>query len=186
MMYFHILITYLFVTSAVLFYGIEIGRTIQIATSHEKIDFKVYLKIFSSVIISSILSFLVTDCLLIPLHLGELFPLLTIIIFLCINTFIEAMIRLTAGISTSEFAVSWLIVYLSVSESTSLLESLLISVSCCLSFVILHPIVCSFQKRMHDHTDDNKEKMNVFLFVSIAVLIILSAAFDVSWLNLKK
>lgn len=185
MVYLHIFLTYTLISSAVLFYGIEINRTIYAATLPSNLDLKICIKSFVTIIIATVLSYLLTELVLIPIEMGELYPLISILVFLCVSTFIEALVRITANFSTSEFAVSWLIVLLALTESSSLAEALLIAFSSSVSFIIIIPVVSSFPKRMFDASDDSKEKMHVYLFLSIAVIMMIISVFDVTWFNCR-
>ncbi|MCQ2572720.1 MAG: hypothetical protein MJ182_02365 [Treponema sp.] len=183
MIYLHNFIYYAFFCSSVLFFGIGLNRSIQITTVSLRINFKVILKSLISIVVTTILSFLIIQYLLIPIKMAELFPLISLLIFLCINTFIEALVRITAKISTSEFSISWLIIILSLYESSTLLEAMLISASCMLSFQIMLPIVYCFQKLIYLKPFEKVERKQILIILSIAVLILVFSVCDITWLS---
>ncbi|MCF0241887.1 MAG: hypothetical protein HUK25_04570, partial [Treponema sp.] len=137
MFLFHVFLYYSFLCSAVLFFGIGLNRSIQVTTGSLRVNFKVFFKSLISILGTSIFTFLITQYVLLPLKLEEMFPVIALFIFLCLNSFIEALVRITAKTSTSEFSISFLMVLLTIYESSSLLESLVIAFSCMISFLIM-------------------------------------------------
>ncbi|MCQ2597413.1 MAG: hypothetical protein MJ181_06135 [Treponema sp.] len=184
MTYLHMFIYYTFICSAVLFFGVGINRSIQVTQFHLRINFKVVLKSFVSIIATIVLSYLIIQYLLIPIKLAELFPLLSLLLFLCINTFIEALVRITAKVSTAEFSFSWLIIVLSLYECSNLLESLVICTSCMLSFIIMLPMVYCFQKYIFLRPFEKNERKHIIVILSISVLMLALSVCDVAWLNI--
>lgn len=183
MHYLQLFLYYTFFSSSVLFFGIGINRSIQITSKSLKINFKVILKSFISIFVTTILTYLILQYLLIPIRLAELFPILALLIFLSINTFIEALVRITAHISTAEFSVSWLIIVLSLYESSTLLESMIICSSSMLAFLIMLPFVYCFQKYIYLRPYETKERKQILVFISVAVLMLLLSVGDISWFN---
>ena len=92
----------------------------------------------------------------------------------------EALVRLTTGKSTTEFVFSYLVIILSVSESTSFLNTVAICLSCVLSVILLLPFIIAF-KRGNNKT--NKENYYCRLFLYIAILILIISVFDILWFN---
>ena len=126
------------------------------------------------------LAWFVTKGILVPLKLTELYPLVCFLIFICINAFLEALVRLTTGKSTTEFVFSYLVIILSVSESTSFLNTVAICLSCVLSVILLLPFIIAF-KRGNNKT--NKENYYCRLSLYIAILILIISVFDILWFN---
>jgi len=171
---------YIFFSSSVLMLGIGIDKISETSFfNHRSIIF--FLKVIFTIFLSTILSWLFTQYILVPLKLYELFPMTTFFIFACISAFIEALIRITAKKSTTEFVVSFLIILLSVSESSSIIFSLVIPTSCLFSLFFTIPFVNTFKKSI---LSKEKYKKNYFsiLFLFLAVLIMIISVFDVSWL----
>ena len=171
---------YVCFASVILIYGIGTNNAIDFdSIKINNITFCT--KIFISILISSMLSWFVTKGILVPLKLTELYPLVCFLIFICINAFLEALVRLTTGKSTTEFVFSYLVIILSVSESTSFLNTVAICLSCVLSVILLLPFIIAF-KRGNNKT--NKENYYCRLFLYIAILILIISVFDILWFNL--
>ena len=120
MIYLYTFLYYSLFTSVVLIYGIGLNKIAEIGI----IKFKetiVYVKCAVAIVSSSIISWLITNYLLTPLKITELYPLICFIVYACISTFLGGLIRLTTGHITSEFAVSYLVILLSIAESSSLI-----------------------------------------------------------------
>lgn len=184
MIFLHMFIYYTFICSAVLFFGVGINRSIQVTQFSLRINFKVILKSFISILATTVLSYLIIQYLLIPIRLAELFPLLSLLLFLCINTFIEALVRITAKTSTAEFSISWLIIILSLYECSNLIESIVICTSSMLSFLIMLPMVYCFQKYIYLKPFEKKEKKHILIILSISVLMLVLSVCDVAWFNI--
>ena len=183
MMYFHIFLYYTFICSSVLFYGIGINRSIQITTVSLRINFKVVLKSLISILVTTLLSYLIIQYLLVPIRLAELFPLISLLIFLCINTFIEALVRITTKVSTSEFCISWLVIILSIYECSSLVEAILICTCCMLCFMIMLPLVFCFQKLIYLMPNEKRESKQILVILSISVILLLFSVCDITWFS---
>ncbi len=170
---------YICFASVILIYGIGTNNVIELNSQKIK-NLTFCIKVFISILISSMLSWFITKGILVPLKLAELFPLVSFLIYICINTFLEALIRLTTGKSATEFVFSYLVILLSVAESTTFLNTLVISCSCICSFVLTIPFVLAFKKR---NSGINSEKYFCRLFLYIAILILVISVFDVMWFN---
>lgn len=170
---------YVCFASVILIYGIGTNNALDFDSSKIK-NFTFCTKIFISILISSILSWFITRWLLVPLKLTELYPLVCFLIFILINAFLEALVRLTTGKSATEFVFSYLVIILSVSESTSFLNTITISLSCVVSVVLLLPFIVAFKR---ENNKTNKENYYCRLFLYIAIVILIISVFDVLWFN---
>ena len=166
--------------SAVLFYGIGTNKILDAEFSRLK-NITYCVKIILSIIISSILGWFITKGILVPLKITELFPLVCFLVYICINTFLEALIRLTTGKSAAEFIFSYLVIILTISESSSILNSIIITLSCLCSFALTIPFIIAFRKRNSDTT--NSDKIFCRLFLYLALLILIVSAWDIMWIN---
>src|SRR5574344_2025545 len=93
---------YTLYTSAVLIYGIGINRATIISEKTE--DFLLFfIKMLLTVISSVVLTYIIDLYLLIPAHLTELFPFISVLVFSAISVFIESIIRITSKTSAAEF-----------------------------------------------------------------------------------
>ena len=182
MIYFYTFLYYSIFSSAVLIYGIGLNKIAEIGIVKFK-ETIFYVKCAISIISSSVISWLITNYLLVPLKITELFPLICFIIYACISTFLGGIIRLTTGKTTSEFAVSYLIILLSIAESSSLFFTLFISLCCLLSMLIIIPFSLTFRRRVCSNGRLLDEKYYSLYFFFLAVLILILSVWDIVWLN---
>lgn len=182
MIYFDTFAFYTLFCSIVLIYGVGINK---IADFHSdsKQNIVLVTKMVISILLTSILSWVVTTTLLMPLKLIELYPVTSLLIFICINVFLEAIVRITTGRNTTEFIVSYLIVIISLSESTSLINTIIICMSCFLSFILLWPFITTFKNKLKSNGQRINETYYSILFFFLAILILIVSVFDISWLN---
>lgn len=185
MRYFHIFIYYTFICSSVIFFGIGLNRSIEITARSLKLNMKMMLKALIAILLSIVFTYLITEYFLIPIKVSELFPLIALLIFLCVNTFVEALVRITTNTSTSEFSISWLVILLSIYESSTLLEAMIISLSCMLSFQLMLPIVYCFQNVIYLKNYENQERKRILIFLSIVVLMLVMSVCDITWFNVS-
>ena len=182
MIYIYTFLYYSVFSSVVLIYGIGLNKIAEIGI----VKFKepiYYVKCSLSIVSSSVISWLITYYLLVPLTITELYPLVCFVVFASISTFLCGITRLTTGHSTSEFAVSYLLILLSIEESSSLLLTLFISMSGLLSMLIIIPFSLTFRRRVCSNGRLLDEKYYSLYFIFLAVLILLLSAGDISWLN---
>ena len=170
---------YVCFASVILIYGIGTNKVLDPDLKKLR-DITYCIKIMASIMISSIISWFVTKGILVPLKIAELFPLVSFLIYVCINTFLEALIRLTTGKTATEFIFSYLVIILSISESTSFITTVIISLSCIVSFVLSIPFIFAFK---HRNNDAIAEKYYCRLFLYIAILILVISVWDVMWIN---
>ena len=112
--------------------------------------------------------------------MAELYPLVCFLIYICIDAFLEALIRLTTGKSAAEFIFSYLVIILSVSEGFSALNVLVITTSCLCSFIFIMPLILAFKKR---NSDTKSDKLYCRLFLYLSLLILCLSAWDIAWIN---
>jgi hypothetical protein len=175
---------YLFYCSAVLVYGIGLNRTAVLSRSMDKTLFLLIIKMIITILCSTALTWVVILELLVPADLVELFPLAALLILLAVSVFVEILIRITTGFRTSEFAVSYLILLLSLNESTEVVNSLVIASGCILSFVIILPVLFALRKRIEVARPRNdKIKKKSLIMITMAVIVIVLGVWNVSWLN---
>lgn len=181
-MFFDTFLYYTLFASAVIIYGIGINTVAEIGI-YKQNQITYFIKVLISIFTSSILCWIVTSKILVPLKLVEIYPLVAFLIFITINTFLEALIRITTGISSSEFIVSYLILLLSVAESTSLVSTMIICTSCFFAFAILVPFCFTFKDRIQNDGYSIDEKYYSLFFIFLGILILLMSAWDILWLT---
>lgn len=182
MIYFDTFAFYTVFCSAVLVYGIGVNKVADFR-HNTKANFTFFTKMILSIFVTAILTWEFIKFILVPLKLVELYPIISFLIFVCLNVLFEITVRIATRIKTSEFIVSYLIVLLSISESSSLVDVIVICVSCFLSFLILFPFVTAFQKKIAENGQKINLKYYSLFFLFIALLVLAISAFDVSWLN---
>lgn len=172
---------YILFASSILIYGIGLNQTVEIGNSKFE-NFTSILKVLLSIYSTSILAYLITTKILIPIGLLELFPLICLLLYITINSFLEALIRITTGTSSSEFIISWLIIIISVTESTSFINSLIICTSCLIAFAFVTPFVYAFRKRIYVE-ERLKERHYSLIMFFLFILLLAISAFDIGWMN---
>lgn len=179
-----ILLYYTFFASAVLLYGVGLNKSsdFQIETRHKVIFLT---KTIISVISTTVLCYLITDKILMKLGIAEIFPFIALLVFACVSVFCESMIRIACRISSSEYTISFLIVIIAVTESTSLVESILIDFACIFSVALMYFVSYILRTRLERKGKISNDEFFTVFFAFLAVLLVAVAAFDVSWLNLE-
>lgn len=181
MIYLSTFLYYFCFGSVVLFSGIGSTRTTQLEYFKSK-NVLFYTKIFITITVSSILSWLITDKILVPLKLVEIYPIISFLVMVCIAGFLEAIVRLTTNNSTTEFIFSYLVILLTVSESNSILNVLIISTSCFLSLFVIVCLVYTFKFRV-GLEELVKEKYLGRLLLFLAILLFIISVWDIMWMN---
>ena len=172
---------YLCFASAIFIYGIGATKL----ADYSKFTTKTvlfFIKLIVSVSITSVLSFLIANKILVKIGMLELFPLVCFFVYACINILTEALVRITIGADSAEFIISYLIVLLSVSEGINLLDTIIIAESCIAAFIIIKPLVSAFHHRLSSELILN-EKYYCRLFLFIALIIFIISAWDSMWIN---
>ena len=182
MIYFDTFAFYTLFCSAVLIYGVGINKIADFQNGAKQ-NITFFTKIVLSIFITTIISWGVISTVLVPLKLIELYPVVSLLIFVCINVFLEVIVRITIGRETSEFVVSYMIVIIALSESSTLINTILICISCFLSFILLWPFVTTFKNKLKSNGQRISETYYSFFFFFLAILILIISVFDVSWLN---
>lgn len=181
-MFLKTLLNYTLFSSIILFYGIGLNKSVEIGiTKLASLIF--YVKSLITIFSTSALTWLLTNYILLPIGLTELFPLLAVLLFICINIFVDSLIRLTSGLTAPEYAVSILIILISIFESTSFLNTLTICLSGILSILLMIPLSITFKKRICNNGRKLDEKYYSLFFFFIAVIIMVISVFDSSWLQ---
>ncbi len=182
MMFLKTLLNYTLFSSILLFYGIGLNKTVEIGiTKFSSIIF--YIKSIITIFSTSSLTWLLTYYILMPINLVELFPLICILLFICINIFVDSLIRLTSGITAPEYIVSLLIILISIFESTSFLNTIAICLSGLLAILTMVPLAITFKKRICNNGRKLDERYYSLFFFFLAVIIIAISVFDSSWLQ---
>ena len=170
---------YSFFASVILFSGIGTNKILNLDLNRLK-SFTYCIKIIISIMLSTVVGWFITKGILGPLKIAELFPLVSFLVYICIDSFLEALIRITTGKSAAEFIFSYLVIILAISEGFSVVNILVITTSCLASFIGFVPFIMAFKKR---NSDTKTDIMFCRLFLYLALLILALSVWDIAWLN---
>lgn len=176
------LLFYSLFSSAVFIYGIGSLQAAEASLARKKIA-AAWIKSLCCVFASISLTYSLVQLLLVPTGLTELYPLAALLVFSSASVFFEIIFQLTTKKSSSEFAVSFLTVLLSLNEGESLLEAIAIGACCLASYYILIPFLFTFTNKLSSskNTDSFRQKTSVFL--CMVVLMMALFALNISWIN---
>lgn len=159
---------YIIFSSSVLICGIGLCRSVtDTGTSLVRL-LKCAIVVFCTVC----LSYVIVKNLLSPADLSSLTPLVSLLVFIACSVFVEALVRITAEISTAEFSVGYLTVLLTLFESRNIIDAMVISFSCILGYVLSLPLVSAIRKR-----SSTKENTLSSVLVGLAVVVLSFQAF---------
>lgn len=173
---------YFFFSSAILIYGIGMNRATVISEKPDH-NYLKFIKMILVVAITSVVSFITVKFLLEPCRISELYPFTSLMIYFIVSLLFEILFRTATKINLAEFIVSILCVLLAVGESCSILECLVISAAAVLSFIVITPILFSIRKRIEIANPLEDFKNSSLLLISLAMIILISYVWNVSWLN---
>lgn len=177
------IIYYVFFASAVALYGVGLNSATIICDSFHKIT-TLLIKTLLTILSASCLSWLLCHYFLVPLSLEELYPLFSLLIFIIVSLFFEALMRIVTKKITSDFSLSYMIILLALNESLNIFDVILITISSYVSFVVLIPVLYSIKKRIDIVGDLNVHgNKKSLILVSIAIIITVIAVGNVTWLN---
>ena len=176
------LLFYSLFSSAVFIYGVGTLQSAESSLARKKIAVP-WIKSLCCVLTAISLTYSFLQLLLIPTGLAELYPLAALLLFSASSLFFEIIFQLTTKKSSSEFAVSFLTVLLSLNEGESLVEALAIGACCLASYFILIPFLFTFTNKLSSskNTDVFRQKTSVFL--CIVILMMALFALNISWIN---
>ncbi|MBQ0052579.1 MAG: hypothetical protein KBT11_11050 [Treponema sp.] len=175
---------YLATSSAVLFYGIGINRTVSIKDDMSEAMFSCF-KSLTTGASTSALTYLVTTWLLIPIHLAELYPLLAILFFVIFNTLTEIFFGIRMTNTNAEFTITLLSVFLGLNEGLSIGYAVIITCTCIISFFVLVLIFHSIKERISFYTTQDSLKIYSIMLLCLAVTMIAICGSNITWLNLS-
>lgn len=181
MIYLTTFLYYIFFASSISIYGIGLNKTADVNFWDNK-DVFYFIKIILTILISSVISWFICDKILVPLKIAQLYPLFCFIIYVCISLITESVFSAVLKKTPTEFIVSYLTIILSVSESTSLINTIVISSSIIISMLLFIPFVHSFRKRNLEDVSKPEVYMTR-LFIFFAVLILIISCWDIMWIN---
>jgi len=176
------IIYYILSSSAVLFYGIGISRTIALRDKASQ-SFLSCIKALSTASATTAVSYIVTNWLLVPVHLSEMFPFVTLLIFLIFSVLIEIFIGVGVKKSPAEFSVTLLSIILALNEGFSVAHSVVITCSCIISFYLVIIVFSSIRSRVSFYKNSTGIKIYPVLLISLAAMILAIFGCNTAWFN---
>lgn len=177
------IIYYLFCASGVLIYGIGVKKMI-ISSKQWSSHWLIFLQSLIICIVTIVGTWFSCTLILNSLNLIELFPLISMIIFLLVSEIITSIFSKGKELSILDSIIIFPAIIIAVSESYSLLNSICIGICCCSSYYLLIPIIYAIRERINISHPLKEFKTGTLLFISIAVIICALFATNISWLNL--
>lgn len=177
-----VILYYLAASSAVLFYGIGINRTVSIKGTFSD-NLVSCFKALAAGASTSALTYLVVMWLLVPVHLAELYPLVALIFFLIFTTLSEIFIGIGIRNTPTEFTIPLLSVFLGVNEGFSIGVAVIITCTCIISFYLLMIIFHAVKGRISFYTTGGGLKTYAVLLLCLAAAIIAISGSNGTWLN---
>lgn len=179
---FNILFFYVVVSSAVFVYGIGLNKLIIYSADPTDIGF-FFLKTFLTVILSMLLCWPVTQLILVPADLTEMYPLFCLFITYFISMILTEFSARILKKNTAGFSLSFLTVLLAVNEGITFGKSIAVALACIVSFFFILPLIYAVRKRMKSTRQYIDFKDGALVLLSIAAILFILFAFNVSWLN---
>jgi hypothetical protein len=176
------LLFYSLFCSAVFVYGVGSLQAAEASLARKKIALP-WIKSTCCVLASISLAYSFSQLLLLPAGLAELFPLAALLLFAGTSVFFEIIFQLTTKKSSSEFAVPFLTVLLSLNEGESLLEALAIGACCLASYYLLLPFLFTFTNKLSSSKNTDSFGQKTSLFLCMVILMMALFALNISWIN---
>ncbi len=172
---------YIASSSAILFYGIGINRTISINDNFYDSLLSCFKALVTGASVTAV-SYLVSMWILIPVHLAEIYPLLTVVIFLIFTTLSEIFIGIGLGSAQTEFTIPLLSIFLGINEGTSIGFAVIITCTCIISFYLLVIVFHVVKERISFYASDSGLKKYAVLLICLAAIVIAICGCNTSWL----
>ena len=173
---------YLFSSSALFIYGIGVKNILTQAID-AKTTFFTMLRSLITVIFSVLFVRIITSLFLTPYELSEIYPFFCIIFTLIFTLLARLLFLQLLKIETSEFAMTFCSVLLAVNEAYSLWEAIITGILCILAFYIIQPLIFIVHWRTSYSQLNIDFKGGALVFISIALLLFILFAINLSCLN---
>ena len=176
------LFLYLFSSSAIFIYGIGV-KNIFTSSIDTKTDFFTMLRVLTTAVFSVLFVRIITVLFLVPCELSELYPFFCIIFTLILTLLFRMLFFQLLKIETSEFAMTFCSVMLAVNEAYSLWEAIITAMLCILACYFIRPLIVILRWRTSYSQLNIDFKSGALVFISIALLLFILFAINLSWLN---
>lgn len=177
------ILIYLIFSSAVLVYGTGLKQILDYSTDPKRFLFQM-VRIIVTVILSVFVSRGITVLFLVPARLQELFPFVCIIFTILFAILTERLCEFLFHIEVKEIAITICSVFIGVNEGLNMFHSILIGVLCSLSFFLILPFLYAIRCRVKYSQQNIDFKKGALMFLSIALIMLVLFAMNVSWFNL--
>lgn len=178
-----IIIYYLLTSSAVLFYGIGINKSISHSDNFSMTMLTCVKSLFSASSTTAV-SYLLISWILIPAQITEIYPFIATLIFILFSTLIEIFIGIGVRQSPVDFSIPLLSVFLALSEGISLGSAVVIACMCIISFYSMVLVFHCVRQRVSFYTVEGGLKSYCVLLVCLAFIMVAICGFNISWFNI--
>jgi hypothetical protein len=162
-------------------YGIGFERLL-LRPENSSIFFLTFFKSELTALGTVLLVFVMSKTFLIPSMMGELMPVVAVLIFILLSVLLEAIITVITKQSASEFIAPFLCVVLALCESGDLLDALAIVFFAVSSYYFFIQLLYTIKKRLEFSSPRPPFTEDALLLVSTAVIMLVLFSFGSSWL----
>lgn len=173
---------YLLFSCAVLFYGTGLKRIFVYSMNPKKILFQM-LRMTVTTILSVFVCRGISLLFLVPARLQELFPFVCIIFTYLFSLVTEKLFEYFLHVEVKEFSITICSVLIAVNEGLTMLHSIIIGITCILSFFFIIPILYAIRQRLHYSQQQIDFKKGALIFLSIALIMLVLFSLNVSAFN---
>lgn len=178
-----IVIYYLLLASAVLFYGIGVHKSISHSDSLASSVLTCFKSLFSASSTTAV-SYILINWLLVPVQLTEIFPFIATMVFILFTTLTEIFIGIGVRKSPVDFSIPLLAVFLGLNEGASIGYAVAISCLCIISFYSMLIVFLCVRQRVSFYTAEGGLSSYCVLLICLAVIMIAIYGVNVSWFNI--
>lgn len=177
-------IIYLFISSAILIYGIGLKSLVVLSEKPKHVCI-FFAKNILTTVLSIVIMWPITIYYLVPFGLYDIFPFFCVLIVILISTPLQKLFQKFFNIDVSEFAITFCVTLLAINEAISLPNALLIATVSLLTFYILLPLLFTIRKRIAYSNPYPILKKGAFVFLIITVILIALLSINISWLSFE-
>ena len=178
-----IIVYYLLSSSAVLFYGIGLNKSISHSDDFSTALLVCFKSLFSAGSTTAI-GYLLINWLLVPVHLTEIYPFIATLLFILFSTLTEIFIGIGIRQSPLDFSIPLLSVFLALNEGLSISSAVLIACMCIISFYCVVLMFHCVRQRISFYTVEGGLKTYCVLLICLAFIMVAICGFNISWFNL--
>jgi Na+-translocating ferredoxin:NAD+ oxidoreductase RnfA subunit len=174
-----VIIYYFLASSAVLFYGIGINKSISHSEDFSATMLTCIKSLFAAGSATAV-TFLFSRWLLIPVHLTEIYPFIATLIFILFSTFVEIFIGIGIRKSPVDFSIPLLSVFLALNEGMTIGSAVVIACVCIISFYGMVLVFHCVRQRVSFYTVEGGLKNYCVLLICLAFIMIAICGFNIT------